>query len=224
MSAIFIVSLSLMAAPVDTPAAKSGEGVVAGVSVETVVQAPVVQAPVEKTVAAWRKEVSAALIRQARAKSKAERAETIRDLTSLYDDVQAATYLTPVQRRNLCLPLRNRLFRVRLELRREIARNRRPGQLRGATSAPSSVFDSESVSPGESAESGGAPGGGAVEDEGQALVDLIQRTIVPDSWDVNGGPGTIIYYRPLHVLVIRAPQDVHGHVGQVLNDLRRAGQ
>ncbi|MBM3999581.1 MAG: hypothetical protein FJ297_08605 [Planctomycetes bacterium] len=49
----------------------------------------------------------------------------------------------------------------------------------------------------------GALGGGAG-DYGRDLVNLIQRTIDPDYWDVHGGPGTIVYYQPLHCLVVRA--------------------
>ena len=66
----------------------------------------------------------------------------------------------------------------------------------------------------------GAMGGGTGSfDYGPELVDLIQRTIVPDFWDVNGGPGTIVYYRPLMCLVVRATSDVHHRLGGVLGAL-----
>jgi len=68
--------------------------------------------------------------------------------------------------------------------------------------------------------SGGAFGGGARYDHGQELVDLIQRTIKPDTWDVNGGTGSIFYYRPLMALVVRATSEVHGNVGGLLGALR----
>ena len=42
-------------------------------------------------------------------------------------------------------------------------------------------------------------------DNGAALVELIQTVISPESWDINGGRGSIYYYRPLRVLVIGAP-------------------
>lgn len=58
----------------------------------------------------------------------------------------------------------------------------------------------------------GAPGGGA-EEEGEALVELIRRTIAPDSWDVNGGPGSITYFRPLKVLVVRQTGEIHWLLG-----------
>ena len=75
---------------------------------------------------------------------------------------------------------------------------------------------------GQSGAAGGAMGGGAGSfDYGPSLVDLIQRTIVPDFWDVNGGPGTIVYYRPLMCLVVRATSDVHHRLGGTLDALGR---
>jgi hypothetical protein len=65
-----------------------------------------------------------------------------------------------------------------------------------------------------------AMGGAARLDYGRELVELIQRTISPDFWDVNGGPGTIVCYAPLRALVVRATAEVHDEVGGVLGDLR----
>jgi hypothetical protein len=65
---------------------------------------------------------------------------------------------------------------------------------------------------------GGAPG---PPDFGPDLVDLIERTINPAFWDVVGGPGTIVYYRPLQCLVVTATAEVHGNVGNVLGGLRK---
>jgi hypothetical protein len=71
---------------------------------------------------------------------------------------------------------------------------------------------------------GGAMGGAAVQDHGQQLIDLIQRTIRPQFWDTNGGPGSMFYYRPLMALVVSATSEVHGNVGGLLDALRRVGQ
>ena len=69
-------------------------------------------------------------------------------------------------------------------------------------------------------QAGAAGGGVGPPDFGLDLVDLIQRTIQPDFWNVNGGPGAIFYYRPLHCLVIRATSEVHHQVGGVLGAVR----
>lgn len=67
---------------------------------------------------------------------------------------------------------------------------------------------------------GDAFGGGAVRDDGAALVELITRVIEPDFWDVNGGPGTIFYYAPVRALVVRATSEVHHKLGGGLRGLR----
>jgi len=81
---------------------------------------------------------------------------------------------------------------------------------------PAQLLSYASVS---DAEQRGA-GGGATADEGQQLVELIQRTISPEFWDVNGGPGTIVYYAPLRVLVVRATSEFHHRVGRLLGGVR----
>lgn len=66
----------------------------------------------------------------------------------------------------------------------------------------------------------GGFGGRPIPDFGWDLVRLIQSTIAPDAWDVNGGGATIIYYRPLFLLVVRAPLELQDDVGGVLGKLR----
>jgi hypothetical protein len=58
-------------------------------------------------------------------------------------------------------------------------------------------------------------------DYGPDLVNLIQTVIAPRTWDVNGGPGSVIYYRNLRALVISAPSEVHGQIGDALGQLRK---
>jgi hypothetical protein len=60
-------------------------------------------------------------------------------------------------------------------------------------------------------------------DYGPDLVDLIETVIAPSTWERNGGPGSIYYYRPLRVLVIRQTGEVHGQIGDTIGALRRAG-
>src|SRR5690606_26034512 len=69
-------------------------------------------------------------------------------------------------------------------------------------------------------EAAAASGGGPMNDHGEELVDLITRTIFADSWQVNGGQNTIVYYRPLMCLVVTAAGDVHRDVDGLLNALR----
>jgi hypothetical protein len=67
----------------------------------------------------------------------------------------------------------------------------------------------------------GAVGGGSVGVQqelanAQALIDLITETIQPESWEINGGRGTIRYFAPLHVLVVRNNQRAHEELGGAL--------
>jgi hypothetical protein len=58
-------------------------------------------------------------------------------------------------------------------------------------------------------------------DYGQNLVDLIHNVIAPRTWDVNGGPGSVVYFRNFRALVVRAPSEVQTQVGDVLGQLRK---
>ena len=62
-------------------------------------------------------------------------------------------------------------------------------------------------------------GGGVMADFTQ-LRELIQTTIDPDSWEENGGTGTITEFRNTNSLVIRAPQTVHDQIQDLLTRLR----
>jgi hypothetical protein len=62
-------------------------------------------------------------------------------------------------------------------------------------------------------------GGAAIGDEGWALVELIQRTVHPDFWEVTGGPGSIRYFAIKRVLVVRATTQVHEDLVALLRQL-----
>ena len=71
----------------------------------------------------------------------------------------------------------------------------------------------------------GGGGGGqqnAAADNGQALVDLIQNTISPKSWDANGGNCTIYYWQQQHAIVVRATGEIHDQISDALQQLDRA--
>ena len=81
---------------------------------------------------------------------------------------------------------------------------------------------------GMAGQAGQGAGGGAIggieqqtQANGEALVDLIETTIAPDTWDIRGGPGTIVYFNPLRALVVRQTGDAHDALSDVLGGLRR---
>ncbi|MCH8045469.1 MAG: general secretion pathway protein GspD [Planctomycetes bacterium] len=70
---------------------------------------------------------------------------------------------------------------------------------------------------------GGGPGGlgGASKPDFDALIDLIQQTIEPTSWDEVGGPGTIAGHDTNLSLVVSQTQEVHEQLADLLEQLRR---
>jgi hypothetical protein len=83
------------------------------------------------------------------------------------------------------------------------------------------------VGMGGAGQNGNQGGGGAgglqqqTQANGDALVDLIEKTIAPESWDINGGPGSIVYYGNLHALVVRQSEEGQSDVGNLLKALGR---
>ena len=127
-----------------------------------------------------------------------------------------------------------RLEQLSQQISKRIAREKRLAQTKAATPAQDltsggSLNRPGGASPSASAVASTAPagalGGAGVGpgDAGQDLVDLIQTVIRPASWDVNGGNGSIYYWYPGKCLVIRQTGEVHGEIGDVLDQLRRAG-
>ncbi|MEO8498210.1 MAG: hypothetical protein ABI614_24355 [Planctomycetota bacterium] len=183
------------------------------------------------------RELSTVLRREASARSKPERAAAIYQLTVLYTDLKRDPRLaeseTLASYKN---QLWGRLTKVKKELQREFGRT---DDIVTADAKAAESVDEMAVGLAESLSlvgySAGGPahllsqirgsgGGGAIPDYGPDLVALIERTIAPEFWDVAGGPGTIFYYAPLRVLVVRATSEVHQDVGGVLGGLRAAGR
>ncbi len=114
--------------------------------------------------------------------------------------------------------LRSRLLSVQKRLERELRDkgiDPRTALSPGAWAAGAGPTGGEESLASRGAANTAAPGsaGGAAMDYGLLLVDLIQRTIAPEFWDVNGGPGSIVYYRTWYALVVRATPPIHRRIG-----------
>jgi hypothetical protein len=128
------------------------------------------------------------------------------------------------------LRLRSRLEKVREHVERQLAREERNAKKKdpppNLAIPTTTVLAQQLPAPGGAvpAPGGQLPGAGAggIFDYGPDLVELIQATISPSTWDINGGNASIVYYAPLRVLVVSAPGEVHGQVGDVLGQLRAA--
>ena len=62
-------------------------------------------------------------------------------------------------------------------------------------------------------------GGGAFADF-DSLIELIQQTVVPDTWEALGGPSTMAPYQQNLSLVISTTSDVHDQISDLLESLR----
>lgn len=182
--------------------------------------------------------ISELLKREASAKDNAARAAAVCSMCELHGQiVRDPRYSTSDALKEYRGRLWSRLTKIKAELKQQLARNKAAKStldnlalLEAADSASVFAADSLASSLAILDQTQGGPGqllafGGAAvrTDWGPDLVDLIERTINPSFWDVVGGQGTIVYYRPLQCLVVRATAEVHGNVGGVIGNLRGAG-
>jgi hypothetical protein len=183
-----------------------------------------------REVSAIRKEVSALLRTETASADEAERARHVRRMSHVYLEIVGDERFinNPVLQQQKS-KLYTRLTRIRDELKRrrsidqrgtparERADDEQQRELAGSLAAhlqlasqtlggPAIVFAS-------------AAGGGPV-DFADDLIDLITETVSPTHWNVNGGSGSIMFYRPALALVVRASSEVQGRVGDLVGGLR----
>ncbi len=74
--------------------------------------------------------------------------------------------------------------------------------------------------PGATGQMRGAAGGGSLADF-TAIMQLIETTIAPDTWEAMGGPSTMAPYAQNLSLVVSTTSDVHDQILDLLANLRR---
>jgi hypothetical protein len=139
-------------------------------------------------------------------------AEVVPDLVDLYqalhepNDVSGRELVDMRQRTRARLEkVRERLLRDRLKLQESQARGARKQARQPAAAGGGSVGV-------------GMPGLAAELANAQQLIDVITQTIEPQTWQENGGRGSIHYFAPLHVLVVRNTARVHEQIGGALGN------
>jgi hypothetical protein len=143
---------------------------------------------------------------------KGDPARAAAHLLPLYAELRCDTVMVKEERDRYTAIFRDRLLKLSKKLDQHLAKTS-PAASPETPTPPSARFASASTS--------GNRGGAAVQDYGKELVALIQHVIAPDTWDVVGGNGVIMYYQPLHVLVIRQTDDVHEQIGGGFQQLRK---
>lgn len=154
-------------------------------------------------------------------------------LVDLHRQLEQSDQLPSAERKRLQGQLRTRLLQIEGMLVRQLSRADSKKPAASPANTPSAASQPTSLSgprrtvlaqqlgnaqPGN----GGAAGGmqNAPRDAGWDLVELIRATVAPETWDVNGGKGSMYYYSPLQVLVVRQTQEAHHQLGGVLGQLR----
>jgi len=183
--------------------------------------------------------VRAALARWARPQDKdAEKAAVA--FLRLYDELYRDDQLAASQREYLRTKVRSRLLGLSKQISKRIAREKRlakdepknqgadEDRLPASVDLPEGKGEplAQNVAVANFATGFGQSGfgRGGSDDYGPQLVELIQRTIAPSTWDINGGPGSIYYWRPGRALVIRQMDAVHDDVGNLLRQLDQANR
>jgi hypothetical protein len=180
----------------------------------------------------------AALQRWAKATDK-ELEAAARDLLGIYQEIQKDTHMARSERETLRITVRGRLDRLSTQISKQIAKDKsgakaassvtsvaaNPNQPQGAVLAGIGLPAGGGAGLNGGAGIGGGAAGGqnTKADDGQLLVDLIQNTISPKSWEVNGGACTIYYWQPQHAIVVHATGDVQDNIADTLEQLNRAG-
>jgi hypothetical protein len=163
-----------------------------------------------------RSAINIALRREATANTPAERAAAIVELSNLYLALARDTEMASDSRLKHKALMFSRLSTVKRSLEQDVKRRKAAGEY------PIEAVYARVEQQGQSQPNVEPQGGGAVRDYGETLVELIQQTISPEHWDVNGGPGTIVYWPNLQVLVVRASGEGHGRVHGLVEGLRAA--
>jgi len=147
---------------------------------------------------------------------------------TIYRELQQDTRLARSQRESLRITVRGRLDQLCTQISKRIAKDKSAAKADPQVKSVAATKDDKPLAQVGAAQGGGAglgaPGGGqnANSDNGQQLVDLIQNTIMPKSWDVNGGNGSIYYWQQQHAIVVRASGEVHDEISDTLEQLNRA--
>ncbi|MDO4573866.1 MAG: hypothetical protein Q4D98_01480 [Planctomycetia bacterium] len=137
----------------------------------------------------------------------------------LYERLKADAVLPEKDRKKMTTIVRNRLA----SLSRQIEKNLKetPQSVKKATETPPILAQQQPIAGG---------GNGTAERtsqlsqaNGEVLVEIIQETIRPDTWDSRGGNGAIRYWNNKQFLIIRQTDPVHEEVEGLLQQLRRAG-
>jgi hypothetical protein len=190
-------------------------------------QKPVARVTTSRSLTSYRVDISAALKGESLAQTTSEKAQWAHRLIAIHSEITSDPRFAENEwLQNQRGKVWSRLLQIRDELKRYLAKQKRI-PLSPQLQESREISDILAAHYDFSGQMAGGPtlmmarGGGAISlDYGDELVELIQNTINPATWDVNGGQGTIVYYRPCMALVVRASSSVHEELGGLLGEIR----
>jgi hypothetical protein len=172
-----------------------------------------------------RDEVRSALKLSLRTLAAAPFKET-RSLLEVYTRLESDESLPSGERLRLQIQLRTRLAQAKGAIARGLRRknweqrigNREEGignrgQATTESHHPAGNREQATVNA-EQAARGGNP-----QNDAKELIELIEDTIAPESWEIRGGRGVIRYWSNGQALVIRQTAEVHERIGGVLEGI-----
>lgn len=162
----------------------------------------------------------------------AQAGEAARELLMRYNQLEADKAMPRHRRTEYLGVYRSRLRRLSDQMEKKLVKEGRmqPATIRapgGSNAAMGQMFGGGGVNMQQGGGAfnfgGGANAGGRriPGDYGPDLVELIQKTICPRTWDVNGGPGVIRYWPAQHSIIVTAPQAAHDEINGVLRQLEK---
>ena len=164
------------------------------------------------------REIKAWLNAESTSNSQFEQADCIYAMVELYSEIMQHPKLpTSPTLNGHRVVLRGRMLPVRDELERKLLRAERRGVVDKGSLLVNSLMDqmrlADSLGGGVTSGLGLGGNAGAAElDSARQLINLIESTVDPNVWESKGGQAVMVYYPPLHVLVVRANSNVHAKV------------
>jgi hypothetical protein len=141
-------------------------------------------------------------------------ADVVPNLAEVYVQLKDVEGLSHAERSRMRGVAKSRLEELRDQLIRQVLRDRKLAERKNRSQKRGGVR--EPVDEKAALLAAGGASAQAVE-----LIDLIQNTIEPESWQRAGGQGTISYFDLLKVLVVRQTGEVHHQLGGTLEQLRK---
>ncbi|HUT10711.1 MAG TPA: hypothetical protein VMY42_09455 [Thermoguttaceae bacterium] len=245
MSTLWIAALALAAPPVEGVSPSSLDPPAVTVGESTVGESAVGESSLAlRSGPELREAVREALQHWARP-SDEEADQAAAEFLTLYGELQRDRELASSQREEFLGKVRGRLMTLsgqickRVAIEARLARQERPESVDAVATRPGVLAQLGGFGGGmmggpgmggpmmggmmNRGMMGGGPMGGGMQndDNGQELVELIQQTIAPTTWDVNGGTGTIYYWRPGRAIVVRQQEEIHRQIGDVIQQLEK---